>query len=125
MPLKYIGAKAQQEALMRIGGWIADNGIAADSPEYQAARELLLRRPPRAGQAAGAPLAVPGESGSDAAMRLATSLDGTTLAIQGPPGSGKTYTGARMILEAGPRRQEGRHRGQLAQGHLEPARRGR
>jgi uncharacterized protein len=26
-------------------------------------------------------------------------LDGTTLAIQGPPGSGKTYTGARMILE--------------------------
>jgi uncharacterized protein len=32
-------------------------------------------------------------------MRLALSLDETTLAIQGPPGSGKTHTGARMICE--------------------------
>ena len=97
--LKYWGAKAQQEALMRIGGWIADNGIASELPDYRSARELLLRLPPRAGQIAGAALAQPMETGSDAALRLATQLDGTTLAIQGPPGSGKTYSGARMILE--------------------------
>src|SRR5215216_76662 len=34
---------------------------------------------------------------TDFAVRLATELDRTTLAIQGPPGSGKTYVGARMI----------------------------
>jgi hypothetical protein len=99
VPLKYIGATAQQQALMRIGGWIADKGISADSPQYQAGRELLLRTRPRAGQPDAAPLVQTGESGSDAALRLATSLDGTTLAIQGPPGSGKTFSGARMILE--------------------------
>ena len=34
-----------------------------------------------------------------AARRLAVDLDESCLAIQGPPGSGKTYTGARMILD--------------------------
>jgi uncharacterized protein len=33
------------------------------------------------------------------ARRLALRLDQTVLPIQGPPGSGKTYTGARMIVE--------------------------
>src|SRR3954454_6130860 len=100
VPLKFIGAKAQQQALMRLGNWIADNGIAADArSEYQAGRELLLRLPPRAGQASGSSLIRTSETGSDAALRLAPLLDCTTLPIQGPPGSGKTYTGARMILE--------------------------
>jgi uncharacterized protein len=44
-------------------------------------------------------MTVAGEAGAAAALRVATRLDGTTLAIQGPPGSGKTYIGARMILE--------------------------
>jgi uncharacterized protein len=34
-----------------------------------------------------------------AARRLALALDDSYLPVQGPPGSGKTYTGARMILE--------------------------
>ena len=34
----------------------------------------------------------------DAAVRIALNLDQSVLAIQGPPGSGKTYTGAKMIL---------------------------
>jgi uncharacterized protein len=39
-----------------------------------------------------------GEPELDAARRLGLALDEGALAIQGPPGSGKTYTGARMIL---------------------------
>lgn len=42
----------------------------------------------------------PGESASEQAVRLTCSLDGATLCVQGPPGAGKTYTGARMILSA-------------------------
>src|SRR5262249_32956009 len=41
----------------------------------------------------------PGEGGGPAARRLALALDNTTLAIQGPPGAGKTFLGARMICD--------------------------
>jgi predicted RecB family nuclease len=98
VPLNIFGAQAQQDALMRIGTWIADNGIESQATDYQAVRDLLLRLAPRVGQDAGAPLTLEGESGSGAALRLAGRLGGTTLAIQGPPGSGKTFHGARMIL---------------------------
>ena len=92
-------------ALLRLGEWVVEHGIDADGP-WRAARDLLLRRAPRAGQAQDAPLLMPGEVELAAARRLAVALDRTTLAIQGPPGSGKTYTGARMIValvEAGKR----------------------
>lgn len=58
--------------------------------------DLLLRKPPRLG---GEPLREKEESGFDAALRVATKLTGGVLAIQGPPGSGKTFTGARMVRE--------------------------
>ena len=99
VPLKILGAKAQQESLMSICEWVATNGMGSDAPMWRAARDLLVRMPPRAGQNAGATLVGEGESGSVVALRVATQLDRTTLAIQGPPGSGKTYSGARMILE--------------------------
>ena len=52
-----------------------------------------------AGQAPDEACCRPGETELDAARRLARSPSTeSTLAIQGPPGSGKTYTGARMIL---------------------------
>ena len=95
-PLNFLRTGDQQAALVAIGEWVRDHGI--DGPGlHAAARDLLLRRPPRAGQRAGDPLVLPGETDLDAARRLATELRDTTLAIQGPPGSGKTYTGARMI----------------------------
>ncbi len=44
-------------------------------------------------------LILPDESTVDAAKRIGTLLDYSFLPIQGPPGSGKTFTGARMICE--------------------------
>jgi uncharacterized protein len=63
---------------------------------YQAARDLLLREGPRVGDAA---LHSAGEMTVDAAVRLCADLAGGVLPIQGPPGAGKTFTGARMICE--------------------------
>jgi predicted RecB family nuclease len=83
------------DALLRIGEYVADHGLEGDGP-YQAARDLLMRREPRVG---GRPPRVEGETALAAALRLALALDGGVLPIQGPPGSGKTYTGARMIAE--------------------------
>jgi uncharacterized protein len=87
----------QRESLFRIGQWVADHGIGADGP-YRAARDLLRRLPPRAGQVPGQPLQAEGEEPVAAAVRAVMALDASTLAIQGPPGSGKTYTGAQMVL---------------------------
>jgi uncharacterized protein len=84
------------DALFRLGTWVAEHGVDAPG-EFRAARDLLLRRAPRlVGYAA---LVVPDESTLNAAKRIALCLDNSVLAIQGPPGAGKTYTGARMILE--------------------------
>ena len=85
------------DSLCRIGTWIADNGMDAPGP-YRAARDLLLRRSPRLTNGATT-LVLPGELTVNAAKRLGGMLDHSVLAIQGPPGAGKTYTGARMIFE--------------------------
>jgi predicted RecB family nuclease len=95
---KVVRAPEQAEALRRLGEWVARHGVDAPGA-YRAARDLLLRRPPRLSGNAGDPLEREGEGGVRAARRLALALDHGTLAIQGPPGSGKTFTGARMILD--------------------------
>jgi nucleoside-triphosphatase THEP1 len=84
---------------------VAEHGIQA-SGSGRAARDLLCRLEPRIGGWFDETLRKDGERDLDAARRLALVLDHTTLAIQGPPGSGKTYAGARMIgslLAAGKR----------------------
>jgi len=105
VPLNYIGTKDQQASLEELAEWVADHGIQASGPG-RAARDLLCRIEPRIGGWFDETLRRDGERDLDAARRLAVALDHTTLAIQGPPGSGKTYAGARMIgslLAAGKR----------------------
>ena len=88
-----------RESLMRLGEWVAGNGVNAGdagSPA-RAGRDLLLRLPPR--RSAGGLLRREGEAAAEAARRLASELDGGALPIQGPPGSGKTWAGAHMIVE--------------------------
>ena len=87
-----IDSKVLAEALLRIGAHVADNGITGPG-SYRAARDLLLNAVPRLD---GQPLQAPAETPHEAATRLAPHTSGF-LPIQGPPGAGKTYTGARMI----------------------------
>jgi len=89
-----ISTEEQANALVRIGEWVADRGISGNG-EYQAARDLLLRVPPVLD---GEPMRRPGESALAATLRIAPRLTGV-LPIQGPPGAGKTFIGARMICE--------------------------
>ncbi|HEX3264937.1 MAG TPA: TM0106 family RecB-like putative nuclease [Candidatus Limnocylindrales bacterium] len=84
-------------SLMRIAEWVLERGIDA-AGAHRAARDLLLRKPPRTAGLPGA-LRRSSESSLDAAKRLGLVLAGGTLAIQGPPGSGKTYTAAQMIVD--------------------------
>src|SRR5207244_8445554 len=59
---------------------------------------LLQRRPPRLREVVFA--TEPQESAAQFAVRIATALERTTLAVQGPPGAGKTFVGAQMIRAA-------------------------
>jgi uncharacterized protein len=88
----------QQRSLRALAASVIADGIDAPGT-HRAARDLLLRRRPRLrdGVATG-PLRRAGEDAQPAAVRVAASLDGGYLAIQGPPGSGKTYTAARIAL---------------------------
>ena len=91
-----INSDALAESVLRIGQDVVDHGMTA-ATRYRAARDLLLRLPPRL--RSGVFEIQAGESAVEFATRIATQLDHTVLPIQGPPGSGKTYTGARMICE--------------------------
>ncbi|MGH9390950.1 MAG: TM0106 family RecB-like putative nuclease, partial [Vicinamibacteria bacterium] len=83
-------------ALLRLGEFVRDHGI--DGPgQHRAARDILLRHNPRL--VAGEPLRRPEESTVSCARRVVLALDGGVLAIQGPPGAGKTFSGARMIID--------------------------
>ncbi len=92
-----VNSNMHASSLFALGEWVRDNGIDTPGP-YRAARDLLLRRPPRLLR--GEMVAKkPGEAPGDTANRIASAVDESVFAIQGPPGAGKTYTGARMICE--------------------------
>jgi uncharacterized protein len=80
--------KVQQAALRRLGGAIADGDL-----RYAAAQALLRRDLPRVPGHAQLP-----QDDPEAARRLVSQLDDSYLVVQGPPGSGKTWLGARLIV---------------------------
>lgn len=88
-----IGTGVLADALVRIGEYVAEHGMPGNGP-YLAARDLLMRLPPRIG---GQAIQQDGELALDAACRVGLSIEGGIFPIQGPPGSGKTFTAARMI----------------------------
>jgi uncharacterized protein len=103
VPTGVIPTTELAESLLRTGEQIAKEGLAAvradaghGGPDLRAVRALLLRTPP--GDVPGEPIIGDGEAPLDTAVRLAPDLAGRVLPVQGPPGSGKTYTGAHMIV---------------------------
>jgi uncharacterized protein len=90
----YVPNDTLMAALERIANSIADDGIETPGL-YRAACSLLLREKPRLKGPRFAMKA--NEPSVDFAIRMGLHLDGTVLPIQGPPGSGKTFTGAHMI----------------------------
>ena len=114
VPLDAVNSQVLRGSLLRLGRDMVSNTFAAERAR-RAAFDLLRRVPPRletTAPRAGAPglfpqaegvareeLVAPGETPLDAVRRIAPRLDRSVLPVQGPPGSGKTYAGARMILD--------------------------
>ena len=95
--------RAVRPAVRRARDLPVAGGFAADSPR-RAAFDLLGRVPPgievpasplnASGVADREGLVAQGEAPLAAVRRIAPRLDRSVLPVQGPPGSGKTYTGA-------------------------------
>ncbi len=98
VPAKPVTHAQQQAALIEIGHWVAANGFDA-TEKFRALCDLLMRRTPRlvSGRTIQSVVSASLSIG-DAACELVDDLDDSYLAIQGPPGAGKTYTGAEMVL---------------------------
>ena len=99
IPFEHVNPGPKPERLHRLAGWALEHGLGAPSPDNRAGRDLLRRVPPRLGIEPGRALLAPGQDPAEAARRLALGLDRSYLAIQGPPGSGKSTTGAEIVLD--------------------------
>ncbi len=78
-----------------VGLW----GSPVNEPEIKhPAMDLLLRNSPRLKTLPGLPVATEGDA-LGAITEAVIDLDHSVLAIQGPPGSGKTFIGSRVIKE--------------------------
>lgn len=88
------------------------SSFANARPAFRAARSLLSAEAPRL--SGNVPLKKDGESAGDALKRVAPFLDGSVLAVQGPPGAGKSHSASRMIVELVRRKKKV---GICAQGH--------
>ncbi|MET4799185.1 TM0106 family RecB-like putative nuclease [Bradyrhizobium sp. LB11.1] len=106
----YIDTQVLADSLVRIGEFIADNGLEGEGA-YRAARDLILAVAPRL---RGQELQRAGEATLAGAVRVALNLDESVFPVQGPPGSGKTFTGARMICALA---KEGKTIGVTANSH--------
>ncbi len=81
-------------ALIEFANWVVENGMDSPLLEYKAARDLLLRNLPETSE--------PLEPTTDSLIKAidwSQKLNFSTLPIQGPPGSGKSYTASHMIVE--------------------------
>jgi uncharacterized protein len=102
VPAGPIGTKAQQAALRRLAA-----SLVAGHGAYRHLERLLRREPPLGG--------TPLQRGELAEQRaLLDQLNDSFLVVQGPPGSGKTYRGARLITHL---LAQGRKVGITAQSH--------
>jgi predicted RecB family nuclease len=100
IPKKIMQTRELRASLFALGNWVADHGLRGLGP-FRAARDLLLRQPPKGLTEMKVTLTDDKGKITKSAKELLKAISAmpAILPIQGPPGSGKTYTGARMILE--------------------------
>jgi predicted RecB family nuclease len=92
--LHIVNAPELERSIQRVAESVIAMGLD-DGRGDRVVNDLLLARAPRL---ESAPFLRDGsESATDFAVRAGADLDDSVLAIQGPPGAGKTFTGAKMI----------------------------
>ena len=96
----HIPTTSKQAALLKLAMAIAEDwgSPAKPAPEGPAIMDLLMRRPPKLKTLSALPVADP-QDYLPAVSAAIKDLDNSVLAIQGPPGSGKTFLASRTIVD--------------------------
>lgn len=96
IPGRPVPTNEQRQAIRRLAQSIIDEGF--DRSRYRACADILARRAPRLrNRAPGSELH--GDHVDDQTVsQLVADLDHSYLFVQGPPGAGKTYCGARAVV---------------------------
>lgn len=92
--LESINSKTKEDAIIRMAEWVVSNSMESDDLPYKAARELLLNEVPDVNE----PL-----TNEDDLLKhtqnFVEKLNNSYLPLQGPPGSGKSFTGSHVIVD--------------------------
>ena len=112
-----INSDAHAEALLRLGDWVGEHGIAAPGPR-RAVRDLLLRNMPQLARGESLRLFTL-EGPVAAAKRIATALDHSVFAIQGPPWRGQNLHWCPHDLQTGQPGQKSWHHRAQSQSHTQ------
>ena len=91
--LQRVNPQEKEESIIRLAEWVSANDITSEDDSFKIGRRLLLRQPPEL------PTKDSATNSIDYAIEALQNLNGDYLAIQGPPGSGKSYTGSHLILD--------------------------
>src|SRR6266540_1596538 len=94
IPDEHVPSDTLREAVTRFG----ERWASGERDAYRAVDDLLHRRAPRLTDRAGGALLPNAATFPDDLIALSRALDRTTLCIQGPPGAGKTYNAAAVIV---------------------------
>jgi uncharacterized protein len=97
IPGKPYGTDDQRGALRRLAGDIVERGLNAPG-RYSALRQILRGEIPSTVECSHGEALQAGAFDLEDAKRIAEGLSDSYLFVQGPPGSGKTFTGAHLIL---------------------------
>jgi len=94
IPDEYVSPKPIADSIERVVLRWRETGELPPALEH-----FLFRRRPRLRGNPSGPIILPGTGLLAGAVSAARALDRSTLCIQGPPGSGKTYTAAHMLVD--------------------------
>src|SRR5207249_8092923 len=94
IPDEWVSSESLRNAVFRF----ADRWQRGDTSSVQAIDDLLFKRPPRLVDGPREALLADGALLPGDLVSLVRRLDHTTLCVQGPPGSGKTYNAAAVIV---------------------------
>ena len=92
---RVVRAEAQQRSLLDLAESVGSSEVTSPGAPRAAGRALLLGRASLSVE--HLPEALPDEAPVEHAVRLVRGASGLTLAVQGPPGSGKSYLGATVV----------------------------
>jgi predicted RecB family nuclease len=98
MPCTVYPTDEHEVALREVAEMVLAHGIVGDGP-YRAVRDILIRALPRTAAVPIGEQLQDGPAHLERIKEVVQGLDHSYLFIQGPPGSGKTYTGAQLVLD--------------------------